>query len=72
MPEVEIEDYLPEPGPAFKGLNKRLLRNFVNKLFNAQVKLERSKIETRLSGNLHMLLQPHALRLEAYQKYKEI
>ena len=35
MPEVDIEDYLPEPGRIFKSLNKRLLRNYVNKLFNA-------------------------------------
>ena len=30
MPEIDIEDYLPEPGKGFVQLNKKLLRLFVN------------------------------------------
>lgn len=68
-PEVDVEQYTPTEWDTDDSLKKRFTKVFVDDLFQAKSLMKRKDMEDKMALKIFYLVQPHWIRLKAYDVF---
>ena len=65
-----VSVYVPTDFEVDSGLIEKYKKRFVQDLFMSKTRLDKKEMETKLSEKIYYLLQPHDIRVRAYDSYQ--
>ena len=72
QPEIEenLTPYVPTDFEVDSELIEKYKKRFVQDLFMSKSRLDRKEMETKLSEKIYYLLQPHDIRVKAFENFQ--
>ena len=68
-PEIEMEEFVPVTYDHDERIKASFTKIFVHELFSSKSRMTRHAIEDKFKTQIFNFLQPHHLRLKAFEKY---
>ena len=71
-PEVDIMEYVPSSEAVDNEVKKCFVKVFINELFKTKSVMKRGALIKKVTEQVYNWLQPHHIRIKAYEKYRQM